>query len=558
MSKTENFVKTPSNRRHFTPVASIERAPDRVDRRAIHPRDPISSASKMSHSSTLITPRVSHRVSFSASDNMALASDTLFDKFGLFENAGGNSVVTGGDVVSVASNLANVADPNTQWPNFGSFEDLDFADLLEIKEEEPSSTLESAVTTDSLMGADPNGMDPFFMESSTSSLLDDASLDSIKSDCMWSSVNLWNNVMDTNNSNINLNSTAVSAISNSNSRKRRRDVSLTLSECAEGLLAINHLDVNMLDSDLADVKPNVMGGNNPTLGSSPPFLSSSFGNLDHDDDDEDDLDDDDQSLTSEEASEESENEDEIIDVVSTDLVGSSARTRHTFSSRKTQNHNHSIAGNKVEAGRSLLKKQFHRDQQKSENSSSKLGVNSENNRYFNDNYKQTSILADHCYFLTTRPNSMMQNDASSLDSHHQNNMSSSQKSPNTQIKGMLTPNESSEDEEENSSLFATGTPTIMTTTSQNLVDKRKIGKLIFDQPSATATIIYLNRDNVGLKFFKELRGVFLYLFFRENMSDLNLFRQNKSRSTFFMCKHQVIIFMIGPAHILCCCAPIQK
>merc|ERR1711976_383470 len=118
------------------------------------------------------------------------------------------------------------------------------------------------------------------------------------------------NVMDTNNSNINLNSTAVVNTA-SNSRKRRRDVSLTLSECAEGLLAINHLDVNMLDSDLADVKPNVMGGNNPTLGSSPPFLSSSFGNLDHD------LDDD---LTSEEASEESENEDEIIDVVSTDLV----------------------------------------------------------------------------------------------------------------------------------------------------------------------------------------------------------------------------------------------
>merc|ERR1711963_17239 len=263
----------------------------------------------------------SHRVSFSASsDNMALASDTLFDKFGLFENAGGNSVVTGGDVVSVASNLANSVDPNTQWPNFGSFEDLDFADLLEIKEEEPSSNTLALETTDSLMGADPSNMDPFFMESSTSSLLDDASLDSIKSDCMWSSVNLWNNVMDTNNSNINLNSTAV-VNSASNSRKRRRDVSLTLSECAEGLLAINHLDDD---------------------------------------------------LTSEEASEESENEDEIIDVVSTDLVGSSARTRHTFSSRKTQNHKQ-INASKVEAGRSLLKKQFHRDQQK-ENKSSENNI----------------------------------------------------------------------------------------------------------------------------------------------------------------------------------------
>ena len=34
VSQTENFVKTSSKRRHFTPVASIERAPDRVDRRA--------------------------------------------------------------------------------------------------------------------------------------------------------------------------------------------------------------------------------------------------------------------------------------------------------------------------------------------------------------------------------------------------------------------------------------------------------------------------------------------------------------------------------------------
>ena len=220
----------------FTPVASIERAPDRVDRRASSPDDPDPredslSASKMSHSSTLITPRVSHRVSFSC-DNMALASDTLFDKFGLFENAGGNSVVTGGDVVSVASNMSNMGnvDPNTQWPNFGSFEDLDFADLLEIKEEE-HSTLETVTTADSpladsLMGAD-NNMDPFFMESSTSSLLDDASLDSIKSDCMWSSVNLWNNVMDVNNSNINLNSTSVTNnTALTNSRKGCRDVSL--------------------------------------------------------------------------------------------------------------------------------------------------------------------------------------------------------------------------------------------------------------------------------------------------------------------------------------------
>ena len=94
------------------------------------------------------------------------------------------------------------------------------------------------------------------------SVLDDASLDSIKSDCMWSSVNLFPSLMD---SHVNSSNTAA------NSRKRRhRDVSLTLSECAEGLLSINQLDVvNMLEKFSDD--------SDPTLGASPTFLSSSFG-----------------------------------------------------------------------------------------------------------------------------------------------------------------------------------------------------------------------------------------------------------------------------------------
>ena len=77
--------------------------------------------------------------------------------------------------------------------------------------------------------------------------------------------------------------------------------------------------------------------------------------------------------------------------------------------------------------------------------------------------KQTSILSDHSYFLT-RPEHL----ETEIESHQ----------AKSQIKGMLTPNESSEDEDmdSNNSLFATGTPTIMTT-STNLVDKRKIGKM---------------------------------------------------------------------------------
>lgn len=357
-------------------------------------------------------------MSFSSSsgDNMALASDTLFDKFGLFENAVGSNLI--GSPTLASNSLAN------DNFNFNSFEDLDFADLLEIKEE-PMVAASNIIGNTEEMNSLDNNMDPFFMDSA-SPILDDASLDSIKSDCMWSSVNLWNNIESMN--------------MNSNSRKRRRDVSLTLSECAEGLLAINHLDVNMLDSDLTDVKPNI---NNPTLGSSPSFMSSSFGALDEQED---------ESLTSEASENESEDEEEIIDVVSTDLVGSSARTRLPYSSRKTQNHSH-IA--KPEAGRSLLKKQF---QSSSKNVDQKENSASNNKLLDSYNMKQTSILADHCYFLTTRP----------IDQHNEHNQTKSQ------IKGMLTPNESSEDEEENSSLFSTATPTIMTTQ----VDKRKIAQAV--------------------------------------------------------------------------------
>ena len=375
----------------------------------------------MSHSSTLITPRVSHRVSTSSlgGDNMALASDTLFDKFGLFDNSSLNS---------------NPIQEAVTYPNFEpAFEDLDFTDLLEIKEEPlvQDESNNSDLHKDVDFG--DSTMDPFFMDHSP--ILDDASLDSIKSDCMWSSVHLWNNMESLNNLNIAGNSNVAGP---SNSRKRRRDVSLTLSECAEGLLAINHLDVNMLD-DIA-TKQNT---NNPTLGSSPSFLSSSFGALDEEPEDESlstsEVSSSAMSSEAEDSSDSDDDEEEIIDVVSTDLVGSSARTRHTYSSRKTQNHSQ-IA--KIEAGRSLLKKQFPK-----ENQTTKM---------IKDQDKQTSILSDHSYFLT-RPLEIKEETKPT-------------------IKGMLTPNESSEDEEE-TSLFSTGTPTIMTTAP--LVDKRKIGKSLF-------------------------------------------------------------------------------
>ena len=221
------------------------------------------------------------------SDTMALASDSLFDKFGLLDPVPN---------LNCESNNMDFELP---------FEDLDFGDLLDVKQEplyqeqqpqqQPAlaQALSSPISDDIKIednndlfeainvNADP---DPFF---NMESLMDDASLDSIKSDCMWSSVNLF---------------------AQENSRKRRRDVSLTLSECAEGLLSINSLDVNMLDS-----------------------LNTPTSNLMNMDDTASSTESDQDSFM---ANSEDEEADEEIDVVSTDLGGSSARTRHCFRPNK--------------------------------------------------------------------------------------------------------------------------------------------------------------------------------------------------------------------------------
>jgi len=352
------------------------------------------------------------------SSEMALASDSLFDKFGLFAEQVNTCHHSGVQDEAVGA----IADTG-----LADFENLDFADLLEIKDEhEASSTLSSMD-----VGLDNIHDQMFNMES----VLDDASLDSIKSDCMWSSVNMFPSLMD---SHVNSSNTA-------NSRKRRhRDVSLTLSECAEGLLSINQLDVvNMLEKFGDDP--------DPTLGASPTFLSSSFGASmmgGHENQNSNDSSNDMESETETD-------EDDEIDVVGTnsDLGGSSARTRHCnlAINRANKNQKHHLKQQNNDQSRSLLKKQ-----QKP----------AQTNR-------NTSILDDHCYFLA-RP----QKDIKPL-------------------KGMLTPNESSEDEdifESQTSNFNTAQPT--TQTQASMVDKRKIAEavqsLINNKPNQ-----YHGQNNAG-------------------------------------------------------------
>jgi len=60
--------------------------------------------------------------------NMALASDTLFDKFGLFDNTGNVLPSTSHSIEPEYPGLSTL-------PTFENLQELDFAELLEIKEE---------------------------------------------------------------------------------------------------------------------------------------------------------------------------------------------------------------------------------------------------------------------------------------------------------------------------------------------------------------------------------------------------------------------------------------
>merc|ERR1712062_675721 len=163
------------------------------------------------------------------------------------------------------------------------------------------------------------------------------------------------------------------------------------------------------------------------------------------------------------ANSEDEEADEEIDVVGTDLGGSSARTRHCFRPNKDLKK-HRSSHHRIEAGRSLLKKQ---QPKVPESTSQKPVVTSQSD-------KHKTFLDDHCYFLA-RPEKDIK-----------------------PLKGMLTPNESSADEDDDSIVDQDELSTGQTTC--NMVDKRKIAEavqsLIKNRPDGVAS----NTSNVNVKF----------------------------------------------------------
>ncbi len=390
---------------------------------------------------------------------MALASDTLFEKFGLWQSQENDA------------NLANLLSDVTPDP----FEDYDFNvtdadaesaldDLLAsngIKEEPMSDAgmdldaiikienedifnvempaVSAASSSDeadsSTNNANNTDMSSLLVSAGAAdnniNIKTEDSNDSIKSDCMWSSALMTGNTAELFNA------------ANQQRYKRRRDVSLTLSECAEGILALKDFDVDMLNKVEATL------GATPTLGSSPPFMSSTFGAYAEDT----------PMPTSEESDTETnvseeDDDDEEIDVVSHDDFGSSARTRHAMTHRKT---NSGASYKRIEAGRSLLRPQKKQTKQQQELS--------EKHKAILDN-----TYSDHCYFLAKPPTATTTTTDSLLNN-------------SGKPFGMLTPNESSEDETDDlySRLHQTGTTTVPPTYSRGgaqAVDKRKIAQAV--------------------------------------------------------------------------------
>ena len=202
--------------------------------------------------------------------------------------------------------------------------------------------------------------------------------------------------------------------------RRRRDVSVTLSECAEGFLALK--DMELLDNNSV--------GNHPTFGVSP-TLGNTFQFVDT------------PMATSESDTETgaSTDDDEEIDVVSEDVGSSRTRVHQP----KLRTANASNANKDIKAGRSLLKARHQKPQQPKQTQTTQ------------PNKHHLAIIdhvnGDHSYFLA-RPKpaeAEVFNDQADKD-------------------GVLTPSESGE-EDVSDRLRAMGYDTLTTPAE---VDKRKI------------------------------------------------------------------------------------
>jgi hypothetical protein len=242
-------------------------------------------------------------------------------------------------------------------------------------------------------------------------------------------------------------------------RGRRRDVSITLSECAEGLLTVKDMEL-MSSSPLLGSSPMIGGhGNHNAFFMDTPLASS-------------------ESDTETGVSGDSEEEEEIdVEKVQDHDELSSSRTRvhyrkHHNNQHHKQNHTMKNGNNAaIPPGRSLLKSR-HNQQHKQQQRQTKQEQQTQQQQR-SSTPSIDHMFGDHSYFLvrpapgSTGSDSKDYSDVYSDDEGRENN-------DGNRFGGMLTPTESGDEAEDR----LKGTITATTISTPSNIDKRKIAQAV--------------------------------------------------------------------------------
>ena len=320
-------------------------------------------------------------------------------------------------VVSKDEPFNDLGDLSDMWP-FGGDDEMD-----------------ASSTTDDLFGPD--------LADSTAK-----DIDTIKSDLMWSS---------TLDKDTTLGSGLDSAPLN---RRRRRDVSITLSECAEGLLTVKDMEL-MSTSPLLGSSPMI--GNHGTHNAF--FMETPLASSESDT----------------ETGISGDSDEEEIDVVNHQEQEpeplSSSRTRihyrkHHSSHHHKQHHNYKNGSNglNIQPGRSLLKSRHNQHQQQHQ-----VTIKQDKDQeQKSSTHPIDHMFGDHSYFLVRpAPGSTGSDGKDASDFYSDEESRDNDENRNT-FGGMLTPTESGDEAEDR----LKGNVTSTTLTTPVNIDKRKIAQAV--------------------------------------------------------------------------------
>jgi len=240
-------------------------------------------------------------------------------------------------------------------------------------------------------------------------------------------------------------------------RGRRRDVSLTLSECAEGLLAVK-------DMELMSTSPLL--GSSPMIGSQPThnafFMETPLASSESD--------------TETGVSGDSEEEEIDVEKVQDHDELSSSRTRvHYRKHHNNHKHNHSLRnGNtaNIAPGRSLLKSRHnqHQKQQKHIKQEQQL---QQQQQQRSSTPSIDHMFGDHSYFLVRPAPGSTGSDSKDYSDVYSDD-EGQDKNDGNRFGGMLTPTESGDEAEDR----LKGTFTAATISTPTNIDKRKIAQAV--------------------------------------------------------------------------------